>query len=398
MPTIESTLLSAGRMTRIFIGSAVAVILFLGACSNISADKKSEVKIDPYWNELSMFLAGMPVGKESRLWEKSQKSFYKGHIASMDEFWKKVQSDTIEIIGAWRKTNIPAGIEKNGAFYPLSGSDFVNFYSLFPGARRYLMVAMEDPGEIPDPMALDDRSLDSGLSSIRKTTLLYGKLNYFQTRVMIKEMRNLNIKGATPILMIFLSRMGHRVVNIQRIGIDTDGKPAGLDSAGLLKGAKPKYPGVSITFQAPGETATRELIYLSMMLDKDTVNPQSPTGIFFGTYLSGVSTMIKAGCYIFFIDKFRDVMDFILARSNFIVQDDSGIPYRAYRSDLWDMKLYGVYVPNYPITDTAIYKQEDLMKVYRGGGILPLPFNFGYGSLLGKDKSNLMMARKKEQK
>jgi len=378
-----------------FIGRALLLTLtFIMACSNISAERKIEAKADPYWNEISMFLAGIPVGKESRLWPKTQTGYYKGHMTSMDDFWKRVKQDTMDIIGPWRKINIPAGIEKNGAFYPLSGADFVNLYSLFPDAARYLMVALEDPGDIPDPLALDERSLDSGLSSIRKSTHLYGKINYFQTRVMIKEMRNLNIKGVTPILLIFLSRMGLTVLNVQKIGIGDDGRTAELDSTGNLGGKKPKFPGVLITFRGQGDQRPRELIYLSMRLEKETVDPVSPTGKFFSGYLSNVSTIIKAGCYIFFIDKFKEVKDFILSRSSFIIQDDSGIPYSAFKTEQWNMKFYGVYIPQYPITDAVIYKQEDLMKCYKGGG-LPLPFNFGYGSLLGRDKSNLMTAEKK---
>ncbi len=381
---------------RILLSCKLAVIILLTSfsCTNLAAERKVEIKYDPYWNDLTMFLAGLPVSPDSKLWQKSQLPFYAGHVSEMNTFWGKVKKSAIDVMNPWRAEHIPAGIDRESVFYPLSGADFINLYTMFPNSKYYLMVALEDSGDIPVPLNLDDRRIESGLASLRKSINLYGELNYFQTRIMIKEMKNFNLKGITPVLMVFLSRMGHRVLVVEKVGIDESGQAVLIDSTGGINGKKPKVEGTRIKFQSSGDETVRELVYLNMKLEKDTISSSTSTGIYLGNYIKNSCTIIKAGCYIFHENRFREVMDFILANSRIIVQDDSGIPYRAFKNDIWNIRLYGVYIPLYPITDTTVYKQDDLTQSYKKGS-LALPFNFGYGSLLGKNKSNLMIAEKK---
>ncbi len=81
----------------------------------------------------------------------------------------------------------------------------------------------------------------------------------------------------------------------------------------------------------------------------------------------------------------------LLKRTDVVVQDDTGIPYRHLSAAGWGVKLYGVYTM--PIKPLEYGKQPDLEAAFRTAGPLPaLEFPFGYR---GRDgRSTLLLARR----
>jgi hypothetical protein len=90
---------------------------------------------------------------------------------------------------------------------------------------------------------------------------------------------------------------------------------------------------------------------------------------------SGV-TLLKAASYLMHLDSFSQVRDFLLTRSKIIVQEDSGIPYRYFAKDKWDIRFYGRYIG--PIDRFLKHGQLDLQKDANASRPPPLPFSFGY--------------------
>jgi len=84
---------------------------------------------------------------------------------------------------------------------------------------------------------------------------------------------------------------------------------------------------------------------------------------------------------------FSRIRNLILQKSSIIVQDDSGIPFRFFKSDQWNITLYGVYEG--PIDLFKNHFEPDLAAAYRHRAA-PLPFRFGYTT-----HSNLLRAIKK---
>jgi hypothetical protein len=77
----------------------------------------------------------------------------------------------------------------------------------------------------------------------------------------------------------------------------------------------------------------------------------------------------------------------ILRKSRFILQDDTGIPYRFFRDDNWKVTLYGRYAD--PIKEFSGVKQPDLMAAYKANDtIRNLPFNLGYH---WREKTDILM-------
>jgi hypothetical protein len=84
----------------------------------------------------------------------------------------------------------------------------------------------------------------------------------------------------------------------------------------------------------------------------------------------------------------------ILDESEYILQDDSGIPVPYFDTTKWDLTFYGNYTRPIPLF-TARH-QEDLYDIYSGNkgyNIKPLPFGIGYK--FRKGTSNMMLGSKK---
>jgi hypothetical protein len=89
-------------------------------------------------------------------------------------------------------------------------------------------------------------------------------------------------------------------------------------------------------------------------------------------------------------DEFSTIRGLILANSQAVLQDDSGIPYHFFTPDQWKVQVFGEYTRPYGSFRYLI--QNDLQKAYQDPSARPLPFRIGYG--YGKVKSNLQLARR----
>ncbi len=370
-------------------------ILFIIIFFSPHLSAKKEDKSASYWYDLSRFLAGMPVSADSSFLPLTLGKSYKTHVKRMNGFWEIVENETVNRMVPWQKKNINDKNSISPVFYPLSGADFINPYILFPHSNLYIMAALEEPGVIPVFIGMKRRQINNGLLSLQRAVYLYGKNNYFQSKVMIRELKRYTIKGTTPLILIFMARLGLKPVNVESIFIDEEGHIKRRKSGEEKIKNQGRIIGSLIQFMTPQNRELKTLYYFRVKLEKNTVDPESPPGKFFSK-LENINTVIKAGCYIFHLKQFKDVQDYIITRSKIIIQDDSGIPYRSFDRSLWNLKHFGVYIPNYPISDTRVYRQNDLVAIYRKVKN-PLPFNFGYGSLLGKNKSNLLLAEKKDR-
>ena len=74
-------------------------------------------------------------------------------------------------------------------------------------------------------------------------------------------------------------------------------------------------------------------------------------------------------------DSFSTVRKFLLDESQFILQDDSGVPVRYFDRSKWSLFFFGNYVGTMRAFNK--YFQPDLRDIY-AGHTLPMQFGIGY--------------------
>jgi hypothetical protein len=378
------------EISRRVVLPCLLLLPILAAGVNVTCLRQTRAGADPYWNDVARYLAGMEVSEKSILLPKTKEPRYQNHRHFMDNLWSRIQKETIDIVTTWRKQNVPALWYRATAFYPLSGADFINLYTMFPHARNYLMIAMEPEGDASVLRDCQSRRLIDGLVPVQRSIYLYGVNNYFQSKIMAQEMTNTLLPGTAPALLIFMARLGLAINSVENICISESGElaPAAAQGTARIKG---KIYGIRIGFTG-NDGSSRELVYLAMKIGPQSVSPDTPEGKYLDR-LKRIKTMMKSAVFLLHHHPFDPVRDFILKRSILVVEDDSGIPYKFF-SEGWRTTIFGIYRPAIQLPYCKPVYQNDLKLRYAADS-KPLPFNFGYGILFGQGQSNLMVAVKK---
>jgi hypothetical protein len=87
-------------------------------------------------------------------------------------------------------------------------------------------------------------------------------------------------------------------------------------------------------------------------------------------------SLLKSASYLPPEGGFSTIRDFLLAQSDIIVEDDTGIPYHDFNPAQWQVRLYGNYMP--PIDIFKQFYQPDLADAYAHSSPPALPFGIGY--------------------
>ncbi len=91
---------------------------------------------------------------------------------------------------------------------------------------------------------------------------------------------------------------------------------------------------------------------------------------------------------------FSNIRQMVLEKTPMLLQDDTGIAYRFFDKNLWDVYLYGGYAK--PIPPFTGLFEKDLDSAYRDTVNLPRPLPFMVGYQWGKKgKTSILCAVRK---
>jgi hypothetical protein len=343
-------------------------------CSSIRA-------ADQTADATAKFLAGLPV-TGTPLETYSSAAGWKTHATDLDRAWKQFDERQLAKIRAWAPEALGSAYQDTGPmYYMFSGPDFLYANAFFPNASTYILCGTEPVGSIPDITKMAPRVLPSALANLRKSLDSVLSWSFFITKNMKVDLRQQQLSGTLPVLYVFLARSGCTIESVELVALDKEGAfvPAGK---GTTSGAK-------ITFTGPSARPQTLYYFTTDLADwAITVNPNF--GKFCEQQGQGV-TLLKAASFLMHSDNFSKVRGYLLAHSKLILQDDSGIPYRFFPADKWNVRFYGKYLG--PINRFLKNKQPDLAKDVAAGNPPPLPFSFGYQ--WQPSRSSLMVATPK---
>jgi hypothetical protein len=304
------------------------------------------------------------------------------YAAQLASAWGQLESTQLEPLKAWRDQNLAQVPGDAPVIYPFSGPDFLYASSFFPNAPVYVMVGLEPIGALPDLENASEEELSSVFEWVDKS--LYALLNFsfFRTNAMEKDLKD---RGTLPLLMLFAARNGYEVLDMAYVGIDDQGKVKRLDAGNPDE----LIPGVRIDLLKANGDQPQQLYYFSVDLSDAGFDSRPGLAKFFGQLDRPVS-YLKAASYLMHNEYFSIVRDALLERSQFILQDDSGIPLRFFDANNWARAFFGQYTKPIDLFSTRL--QADLKAEYTADpSIAALPFGVGYQY---EGNSNLMLAKR----
>ena len=381
----------------------------------VSTDIGGAVKV----NSAARLLAGMTPTYPGHF-GLAETQAWKEHSAAMRAAWSQVSSSRVAAMSAWRDSAISSTCPSGKTLlYPFSGPDFFNAYWLFPDCENYVLFGLEHIGEVPDIESVAERDASRLLSDVRASMSDLLDRNYFITENMSRQLRTAQLRGVTPLLII---PMALSEVEILRIvphdlprqvrargaapvtpdlnpvaatptEVSTSAMPAPTKNIAKARAPMRQLNGITIEFRKPGSNAIQRLHYFTLDATDNGLEHYPE----FITYINGLaptSTFLKAASYLLHGREFRKLRNTLLNVSEFLVQDDTGLPFWTLQQPKrWDIRLYGKYETPIPPFERTF--QTTLDKAYRAARPDPLPFEFGYSYSDKRDnRSNVLVGRK----
>lgn len=330
-------------------------------------------------DDVARFLAGMQPSAGSPIAPYTRNPGWQRHSRWLESNWETLDRRQLSRIRAWSERHLKD--RQNTLYYMFSGPDFLYANAFYPAANTYLMAGLEPVGAIP---TVNERTIGS-LPRIQQSIGTSLRLSFFITHHMRSQLSGGDLAGTLPILYVYIARSGKTIREVNLINLDKDGTvhPATGEARGMV-------PGVKIVL-ASGNGPAQTLYYFRTDVSNSGL---ASTGFLkFATTLGNGNGLLKSASYLMHSGNFTQIRDFVLAHSQQIVQDDSGIPLAAFRPDQWTFHPFGAYLG--PIAVFPGRGQPRLAELFRKGKAQPLDFGIGYRHR-GHD-SNLLLAVRNER-
>jgi len=377
-------------MKKLFFAAALAALLIIPSCKNRSTKApagdtdstavevpapKPPIKEDPILDDTARILAGMDVAADSPYADWMEKAFWKKHKEEMDRMWATCR-ETLDKVDAFAETDLKDVNEKAlSVFYPFSGPDFPYAASFFPKPTTYWFMALEKTGSIPSL----DKMTEHTFGMYRNAMRTHLKSSYFITNAMDNDLANDVIDGTIPIMMVLMARMDFHIHSITYQTLGEDGSLTPADKATDV---------VEIKYFNREEDEMRTVYYLYANL-RDEYFKAGTQALIDKFDPATTAGYVKSCSYCMHKPHFSQVRNDMLQHAFAVVQDDTGVPYKYFTPEQWNVDLYGGYT--HPLAAFEAYTyQLDLVEAYKGDNIKPLAFKHGYMKV-----SSLIVARRK---
>lgn len=362
--------------------------------SRVVAEQKTAAQPDtvPHGrdaDDAGRFFAGLPGKAGSPFARLETSEAWKEHRRLLDDAWRKADNDLIRALRDFQRQELGGDTaRKSEVFYPFSGPDALTATLCFPDSPVYVLVGLEPAGTLPTPRQIEKHDLSKYLASVRATVASELHRSFFITWQMDRQFRGQVTDGLLSPILHLLVRTRHTILGFRYVRLDEEGRVVERAASYQAPG-RFSNKGVEIEFRTDSDQSTHKLYYFSVNLSDQRLRQNKP----FLAYLSrlkGTTALLKATSYMMHRADFSIIRDQVLAGSEAILQDDSGIPYHFFRPGLWNVQLYGHY--DHPYGSFRWFEQPDLRAAYNAPGPKPLALRIGYG--YSRIPSNLLLARR----
>jgi hypothetical protein len=337
---------------------------------------------------VAAYLAGLPPKAETPLATLAAQPAWQAFAKDQDKSWTKYRLTHTDPMNKWAAIELDSVRQATSTlFYPFSGPDFLNAYTLFPTASTYVMFGLEPVGSVPSRENLANPAI---LPAVKKSLWSVLNFSFFRTNDMAIDLKSVNFDGAVPLIMLFAARTGNHVQAVRPVQLDAQGQLHGVSDTTRAAGSR-AIPGAEFKLQAADGTEKTIYYFSADLSDYKLATKDAP--LKYVRSLGPLTTYVKSATYLMHKSYFSKIRNLVLERSNYLLQDDSGVAMKYFPKNSWQFTYYGTY--KRPINLFAKQYQPELTTAYHDSlrRARPLPFGTGYN--WRQTDSNLLLAKRK---
>ncbi|MFC6221606.1 hypothetical protein ACFP2F_00010 [Hymenobacter artigasi] len=341
-----------------------------------------------YAQDVALFLGGQQPSQHSDLTKLAATPAWQAFAQDQDKSWDKYRATHTTRMTQWANTELDS-VHANSPtiFYPFSGPDFLNVFTMFPTSQTYVLMGLEPVGSIPARTTLENPKL---LPAVK--TSLWSVLNFsfFRTNDMAVDLKSVELDGALPLMMLFATRTGNQITVIRPVQLDATGQLQDAPTDTTQTPNPKSIPGVEMKLLGPNGQPKTVYYFSADLSDWKLTSKSAP--LEFVRHLGPLTTYVKSATYLMHKSYFNKIRRVILRRSRYILQDDSGIAMKYFQKGAWQFDYYGTY--RRPINLFAKQYQPELTTAYRDTLHRPKALPFGTGYNWRQTDSNLLLAKR----
>ena len=361
------------------------IIVLFNACkgkndSNSSEEKKSKVKIDYQVDSLYNTYAQRVAAKDTTPFNDIDQSSLVSFYHLQNDKINPIIENRLSLITNWNQSILSRNkvSDSSSVFYPFSGADFIHAYYLYPKASEYFMSAIENIGDIVDVTKLNKVEFFEYVKDFDTVMRDIYMRSYFITKNMEEDFsKKTKINGVLPILLWSAAMTNHDIIHVKYFIVDSSFEKKYVD----LSARNNNKLSVEIKLFDKTNNKFQLLNYYSADLSNNGLRNSSKSLKFMKNYISDSSNgFVKSASYLMHYDSlFSTIQQLVLNKNMYLVQDDTGVPFKKFDLTKWNIELYGVYEkPIKDFSETLYQKSLDDAyqnnKYYKGG----LKFSLGY--------------------
>jgi len=358
------------------------------AVDSLQTEYNLNSPLDTFYDDVANYITGNNTLKYFKQLQKD--TIWIKHKKEIKNEWQYVKNSKVDVISKWVQNRNYSELTKNSTlFYPFAGADFLYANLFYGNCKDYILLALEPTGLIMPLDTLNDSLRYDYLKQIKKSIYLSNRAGFFKTEDMEKEMNQITLNGTIHVLLYYIKSFGCNIINLSYFKIGEDGKPHYYS-----KVKNNKTQGVRIVFADTTQKSVKTLYYLSFNLWDENIRKNKQFIKFLDLFPNKVA-LLKSASYLLHKDYFSVTRNYILNNTKMVLQDDSGIPYKYFDNDNWEVELYGQY--SKVIDMFKEWYQPDLDSAYKASGKEPkLPFRIGYN--IKHNETPIIIAKRKNKK
>ncbi len=339
-----------------------------------------------YVQDVAAYLAALPSSQNAPLRTLTATPAYQIFAKQQEKSWQKYRLTHTDRMTRWAARALDTiQTASPTILYPFSGPDFLNATTLFPASNTYVLFGLEPVGSIPPRPVLENPQI---YTSVNKSLWSVLNFSFFRTNDMAIDLKSVQLDGTTPLLMLFAVRTGHQITALRRVQLSASGELQPADTTVTAN----TTPGVEIKLRAP-DGHPKTLYYFSADIS-DGYLAAHPAPLAYIRSLGPLTTYVKSASYLMHKAYFSKIRNLVLAQSNYLLQDDSGIAMKYFPARAWNFTYFGTY--RRPINLFAKHYQPALTAAYADTLTRPAPLPFGTGYNWRQTDSNLLLARRRQ--